>query len=45
VRATDSGKGDRTDLRNVDIVDNHVNGESIKGCEEPDNIVACSGNT
>jgi hypothetical protein len=45
VRATDSGKGDRTDLRNVEIVDNHVNGESIKGCEEPDNIVACSGNT
>jgi hypothetical protein len=44
VRATDSGRSDRVNLSNVDVVNNNMNGETIKGCELPDNIVACSGN-
>ncbi len=44
VRATDSGRSDRVNLSNVDIVNNDLNGEIIKGCELPDSIVACSGN-
>jgi hypothetical protein len=44
IRATDSGRTDRPDLWNVDIVNNVLNGETIKGCEKPDTIVACSGN-
>jgi hypothetical protein len=41
IRATDSGRPDRPDLVNVDIVDNVVNGEVIKGCELPDEIAYC----
>ena len=41
IRATDSGRSDRPDLLNVDIVGNVLNGELIKGCEKPDTIVAC----
>jgi hypothetical protein len=44
IRATDSGRSDRPDLWNVDIVANVLNGEVIKGCEKPDQVVACSGN-
>jgi hypothetical protein len=44
IRATDSGRSDRPDLFNVDIVGNVLNGEVIKGCEKPDTIVECSGN-
>ena len=44
VRASDSGRTDRTDLWNVDIVNNTLNNETIKGCELPDNVVYCSGN-
>src|SRR5918994_1010490 len=42
IRATDSGRPDRPDLFNVDIVGNVLNGEVIKGCELPDEIVYCS---
>ncbi len=42
IRATDSGRSDRPDLFNVDIVGNVLNGEVIKGCELPDEIVYCS---
>ncbi len=42
IRATDSGRSDRPDLFNVDIVDNVLNGEVIKGCELTDEIVYCS---
>src|SRR5215218_6000059 len=42
IRATDSGRLDRPDLQNVDIVDNVLNGEVIEGCESPDEIVYCS---
>ena len=42
IRASDSGRSDRPDLRNIDIVDNTLNGETIEGCELPDDISACS---
>ncbi len=43
--ASDSGKASRTNLLNVDIVNNILKGEIIKGCELPDFIVACGGNS
>jgi hypothetical protein len=43
--AADSGRADRPDLFNIDIVNNTLNGETIKGCELPDTVVACAGNT
>jgi hypothetical protein len=39
--ASDSGRTDRPDLFNIDIVNNTLNGEVIKGCELPDEIVYC----
>ena len=40
IRATESGRSDRPDLWNVDIVDNVLNGEVIiKGSELPEEIV------
>jgi hypothetical protein len=41
IRATDSGRSDRPDLRNVDIGANVLNGETIVGCQKPDYIVDC----
>jgi hypothetical protein len=43
--ASDSGRSDRPNLFNIDIVNNTLNGETIKGCELPDTVVACTGNT
>src|SRR5215203_3508985 len=43
--ASDSGRSSRPDLRNILIQNNPLNGEIIKGCELPDTIAACSGNT
>ncbi|HSK84532.1 MAG TPA: right-handed parallel beta-helix repeat-containing protein [Rubrobacter sp.] len=43
--ASDSGRSDRPNLFNIDKVNNTLNGEIMKGCELPDTIVACSGNT
>jgi hypothetical protein len=45
IMASDSGRSNRPNLFNIDIVNNKLNGEIIKGCELPDTIVACSGNT
>ena len=45
VKASDSGRSSRTDLWNVKIVDNVLNGEMIKGCELPDEIVDCHDTT
>jgi hypothetical protein len=45
VKAIDSGRSSRTDLWNVEIMDNVLNGESIKGCELPDDIVDCHDTT
>jgi len=41
ISATDSGRPDRPDLFNVQIVGNVLNGELIKGCELPDEIAYC----
>jgi hypothetical protein len=35
----------RPNLFNIDIVDNILNGETVKGCELPNTLVACAGNT
>jgi hypothetical protein len=43
--ASDSGRSSRPNLSNIDIVNNTLNGEIIKGCELRDEIVDCSGNT
>jgi Thrombospondin type 3 repeat len=42
VRATDSGRSDRVNLSNVDVVNNKMNGDRIVTCGGP---VVCSGNT
>jgi hypothetical protein len=42
IRASDSGRSDRPDLANIEITGNTLNGETIKGCELPDEIVNCS---
>ena len=42
IRATDSGRSDRPDLLNVDIVGNVLNGELIGGCEQSDESVYCA---
>ena len=44
IRATDSGRADRPNLWDVDIVNNTLNGEKIVGCEKADALVDCSGN-
>ena len=43
--ASDSGRSNRPNLSNIDIVNNTLNGEIIKGCELPDSLVDCAGNT
>jgi hypothetical protein len=45
ITASDSGRSARPNLFNIDIVNNTLNGEIMKGCELPDTIVACYGNT
>ena len=42
IRATDSGRSDRVNLFNVDVLSNDMNGERIITCGGP---VECSGNT
>ena len=42
VRATDSGRSDRVNLSNIDVLNNDMNGERIITCGGP---VVCSGNT
>jgi len=42
IRATDSGRSDRVNLENVDVLNNDMNGERIITCGGP---VVCSGNT
>jgi hypothetical protein len=43
--ASDSGRADRPNLMNIDIINNNLNGETIRGCELPDTVVFCAGNT
>ena len=45
VKAIDSGLSSRTDLWNIDIQDNVLNGEGIRGCELPDDVVDCHDTT
>ena len=40
--ASDSGRTDRPDVFNIDIVGNVLNGEVVKGCTLPDEVVYCS---
>ena len=39
---SDSGRADRPDLFNIDVIGNVANGETIKGCEQTQEIVYCS---
>lgn len=41
---SDSGRLERTDLRNGTAIGNNMNGENIVGYDKPDAIVACRGN-
>ena len=45
ITATDSGEGNRPNLSDIDIGNNILNGETVKGCELPDTVVACAGDT
>jgi hypothetical protein len=45
IMASDSGEADRPNLFNIDIVNNNLNGETVKGCELPNQVVACAGDT
>ena len=45
VRASDSGKDYRTDIWNIDIYGNTLNGEKLVGCDLPDDVVDCYDNT
>jgi hypothetical protein len=45
IRATDSGRSGRVDLKNVVVSNNTMNNERIIGCELPDTVVECSNNT
>src|SRR5215210_1206993 len=40
--ASDSGRFDRPDLFNIDIINNILNGETVQGCESLGEIVYCS---
>ena len=44
VQFTDSGRNDRTNLRNGDAFRNRMNGETITGCDKPDKVVNCRRN-
>ena len=44
VKAIDSGRSSRTDLWNIKIEDNVLNGEQVRGCELPDEVVYCANN-
>ena len=43
--ATDSGRADRPNLFNIQILNNARRGDTEKGCDEPDSIVLCANNT
>jgi hypothetical protein len=44
IRATDSGRSSRVDLRGVVVRNNTMNNERIIGCELPDTVVECGNN-
>jgi hypothetical protein len=45
ITATDSGRANRPNLFNIDIGNNILNGETVNGCELPNTVVACAGDT
>jgi hypothetical protein len=45
ITASDSGRSDRPDLSNIVIANNALNGETVNGCELPDTVVDCAGDT
>ena len=45
ITATDFGETNRPNLSNIDIGHNILNGETVKGCELPNPVVACAGDT
>ena len=45
ITASASGRSDRPNLSNIDIVNNGLNGETVTGCELPNTVVACTGDT
>jgi hypothetical protein len=45
ITASDSGRSDRPNLSNIGILNNALNGETVKGCELPNAVVACAGDT
>jgi hypothetical protein len=45
ITASDSGRSDRPDLSNIVVANNALNGETVNGCELPDTVVDCAGDT
>src|SRR5215203_2583806 len=45
ITASDSGRSDRPNLSNIAVVNNALNGETVKGCELPNTVVDCAGDT
>jgi hypothetical protein len=45
ITASDSGRSDRPNLSNIAVVNNALNGETVKGCELPNTVVYCAGDT
>jgi hypothetical protein len=44
IRATDSGRSDRVNLSNVDVLTNIMNNERIITCSDRGDPVLCEGN-
>jgi parallel beta-helix repeat protein len=45
ITASDSGRSDRPNLSSIRVVNNALDGETVKGCELPNTVVACAGDT
>jgi hypothetical protein len=43
ITASDSGRSDRPNLSNIRVVNNALDGETVRGCELPNTVVACAG--
>jgi hypothetical protein len=45
IMVSNSGRVNRPKLFNIDIRNNVLNGETVEGCELPNTLVACAGDT
>jgi hypothetical protein len=45
IMVSNSGEANRPKLFNIDIRNNVLNGETVEGCELPNTLVACAGDT